>query len=53
MAVFQENSGGAPVLNLPISHCAQYNEIEGLLISHQTLLLSTVKKASMKLKSNN
>ena len=36
---FKKNQGGAPVLNLPSSHCAQYNEIEGLLISHQTLLL--------------
>ena len=48
---FQEKSEvGAPVLNLPSSHCAQKNEIEGLLMSYQTLLLHTVKQESMKLK---
>ena len=52
MAVFQENQG-VPVLNLPSRHCAQNNEIEGFLILYQMLLLHTVKKANMKLKSNN
>ena len=44
VAVFQEKSKRTQGLNLPSSHCAQNNEIEGLLISYQTLLLHTLKK---------